>query len=47
MENYYRRNVVGGPGSFVMTADDYDAFGEAIRRKLLRELGPGPTAARR
>jgi Protein of unknown function (DUF1194) len=47
LEEYYRRNVVGGLGAFVMTADDYDTFGEAIRRKLLRELAPGPTAARR
>ena len=46
LEDYYRRNVAGGPGAFVMTADDYDTFGEAIRRKLLRELVPGPTAAR-
>jgi hypothetical protein len=46
LEDYYRRNVVGGSGAFVMTADDYDAFGKAIRRKLLRELEPGPTAAR-
>ena len=46
LQDYYRRNVVGGPGAFVMTADDYDAFGEAIRRKLLRELAPGPTASR-
>ena len=46
LENYFRKNVVGGPGAFVMTADDYDTFGEAIRRKLLRELAPGPTAAR-
>jgi hypothetical protein len=46
LANYYRKNVVGGPGAFVMTADDYRAFGEAIRRKLLRELAPGPTAMR-
>src|SRR3954464_10628498 len=24
LEDYYRRNVAGGPGAFVMTADDYD-----------------------
>jgi Protein of unknown function (DUF1194) len=46
LANYYRKNVIGGPGAFVMAADDYRAFGEAIRRKLLRELAPGPVAAR-
>ena len=46
LANYYRKNVIGGPGAFVMTADDYRDFGEAIRRKLLRELAPGPTAMR-
>src|SRR3954454_11157704 len=36
LEDYYRRNVVGGSGGFVMSAS-----GKAIRRKLLRELAPG------
>jgi hypothetical protein len=46
LADYYQRNVAGGPGSFVVIASDYRAFGAAIRRKLLRELVPGPTAAR-
>jgi Protein of unknown function (DUF1194) len=46
LADYYRLHVVGGPGSFVMTASDYRTFGAAIRRKLLPELAPGPTAAR-
>lgn len=39
LEDYYRREVIGGPGAFVMRADDYAAFAEAILRKLLRETG--------
>jgi Protein of unknown function (DUF1194) len=44
LEEYYRRSVIGGPGAFVMTARDYTDFIEAIRRKLLQELTPGPIA---
>ncbi|MEO1612344.1 MAG: DUF1194 domain-containing protein [Pseudomonadota bacterium] len=38
LTEYYRRNVIGGPGSFVMTAKTFEDYPEAIRRKLLREL---------
>ncbi|MEL7463975.1 MAG: DUF1194 domain-containing protein [Pseudomonadota bacterium] len=38
LTDYYRRNVIGGPGSFVMTAKTFEDYPEAIRRKLLREL---------
>ncbi|MGB0506343.1 MAG: DUF1194 domain-containing protein [Pikeienuella sp.] len=36
--NYYRSNVIGGPGSFVVTADDYKDYPRAIRRKVLTEV---------
>lgn len=37
--NYYFQNrVIGGKGSFVQIAKSYRDFGEAIRRKLLREI---------
>ena len=35
---WYRDNVIAGPGSFVITATDYEDFSYAIRRKLLREI---------
>lgn len=38
MTEYYRKNVIGGPGSFVIEASGYDTFAEAILRKLLREI---------
>lgn len=40
LEDYYAREVVGGAGSFVLSARDYVDFAGVIRRKLLRELGP-------
>lgn len=36
---YYQEFVVQGPGAFVETAVDYADFEQAMRRKLLRELG--------
>lgn len=39
---YFERDVIGGLGSFVIAADNYDDFRRAIHRKLLREIyGPG------
>lgn len=40
LETYYAREVIGGAGSFVLAARDYEDFRGVIRRKLLRELGP-------
>lgn len=44
LEDYYRDTVIGGPGAFVMRAEDYAAFAAAIRRKLFREAA-GPLVA--
>ena len=38
LTTYYRREVVGGPGAFVMTAKTFEDYPRAIRRKLLREI---------
>lgn len=37
---YYAKHVVVGPSSFVIPIAGYDDFGPAMKRKLLRELGP-------
>jgi len=37
--DYYREVVIVGPGAFVIPAQDYGAFAEAILAKLLRETG--------
>jgi hypothetical protein len=38
LAEYYRDNVVGGPGSFVVPAATFQDFGAAIRRKLILEI---------
>ena len=42
LAKYYRDNVTGGPGSFVMEVHDFQAFGEAMTRKLVAEIAAGP-----
>jgi hypothetical protein len=37
-EEWYRVNVVGGPGAFLVVADSYDAFAAAFRQKLTLEI---------
>ncbi|MBL8905177.1 MAG: DUF1194 domain-containing protein [Rhizobiales bacterium] len=42
LDQYFERNVVGGQGHFVIPAEDYVSYADAIYRKLLREIvGPG------
>ncbi len=45
LDQYFQQAVVGGPGAFVIAAEDFDAFGSAVRRKLVREIAalPGPS----
>ena len=44
LEQYYRDNVIGGPGSFVIPAKGFPSFGEAIKKKLVAEIaGVQPT----
>ena|ERR1700760_1321071 len=38
LANYYRDNVTGGPGSFVMEAKDFKSFGDAIVKKMIAEI---------
>ena len=38
LPNYYRENVTGGPGSFVLEIHDFHTFGEAMTRKLVIEI---------
>ena len=39
---YFQNQVVGGEGHFVIPANDYAAYADAIYRKLLKEItGPG------
>ncbi len=38
LEDWYRKNVKGGPGSFVLPANGYKDFGRAIRQKFVLEI---------
>jgi hypothetical protein len=46
LANYYRENVTGGPGSFVLEVHDFASFGEAMTRKLVSEIAARPTPSR-
>ncbi len=50
LDEYYRESVAGGPGAFVVAAEEFESFGLAVRRKLVREVSdlppPRRTAAR-
>lgn len=39
LADYYREALIVGPGAFVIRAEDYAAFAEAILAKLWREVG--------
>ncbi len=41
LPNYYRENVTGGPGSFVLEVHDFRSFGAAMTRKLINEIALG------
>lgn len=38
LDDYFRDNVIGGAGAFLIAAQDYDSFAIAIRNKLIREI---------
>ena len=38
LAQYYRENVIGGPGAFVVPIDDFRSFGQAMMRKLVNEV---------
>ncbi len=38
LEEAFKTQIIGGPGSFVITVDNGQRFAEAVRRKLILEL---------
>jgi hypothetical protein len=38
IRDYYERYVIGGPSAFVIPLEDFQGFGNAVRRKLVREI---------
>jgi len=47
LEFYYLSEVIGGEGAFMLGADDYDDFAEAIQIKLIKEISSAPVSDRR
>jgi hypothetical protein len=42
LDDYYRENVIGGTGAFVMVAEDFTSFSSAILSKLIKEVAGAP-----
>ena len=38
LDKYYEESVIGGPGSFMISAESFDDFSRAVRSKLIREI---------
>ena len=47
LEKYYQDNVVGGPGAFVLVAENFNSFGRAIIKKLIAEIALLPAEPHR
>jgi Protein of unknown function (DUF1194) len=42
LDEYYRDEVIGGPGAFLVVAEGFAAFEGAVRRKIIREIAAAP-----
>jgi hypothetical protein len=42
LDEYYQERVIGGPGAFLMVADGFESFEQAVRRKIIREVASIP-----
>jgi hypothetical protein len=42
LDDYYRHNVIGGSAAFVVVAQGFDSFAEAMLRKLVQEVASAP-----
>jgi hypothetical protein len=51
LDYYYKQNVIGGPGAFMIVAKDFDTFADAILKKMIIEIAmnrqPGSASLRR
>lgn len=47
VDEYYRDEVIGGPGAFLMVAEGYESFAGAVRRKIIREIAAIPASGPR
>jgi hypothetical protein len=47
LDDFYRENVIGGPGAFLIAIDDFESFAHAIVSKLIKEIAGWPAASGR
>jgi hypothetical protein len=45
LEGWYRENVIGGPGAFLLPAQGFADFGRAFRQKFITEVSQLPAQA--
>ena len=46
LPNYYKENVIGGNGAFLLVVENFDSFAEAMTRKLISEIAGIPGGSR-
>jgi hypothetical protein len=47
LPTYYRENVIGGTGAFLLVVENFETFTEAMTRKLVSEIAAVPGETRR
>lgn len=47
LDRYYQDSVIGGPGAFIIPAESFQSFDQAILSKLIREIAGIPHSAPR
>jgi hypothetical protein len=45
LDHYYYDNVIGGPGAFMIPAETYDTFADAVLKKLISEIAKAEPSA--
>jgi Protein of unknown function (DUF1194) len=45
LDYYYKENVIGGPGAFMVVAKDFNTFADAILKKMILEIAMGTRPA--
>jgi len=45
LPNYYKENVIGGPGAFLLVVENFETFADAMARKLVSEIAGLPGGA--
>jgi hypothetical protein len=42
LPKYFEENVIGGPGAFLLTVENFESFAAAITRKMVSEIAGAP-----